>query len=1055
MENSHSYQIIEKGRSKIHMNNFLRSGLGITAALIFAGCGGGGGGSASGTTRGTGHYLDSGVKGVHYECGAFSGETRTDGGFDLEEGKSCRFSLNGLLLREVDGSRIFDGVYILEDDLRVARTLQTLDIDGDADNGIVIPASALGCLGDSLPADDDDFRALADCLDQNLSDYNGAAVDADDARDHLEETREANTPRAEAITVEGDEDRPLTVTLRGSDPQGDPLRYSVVEEPEHGTLSGSAPNLTYTPEANWYGTDTFRFRVSDGSFESNLTTVTLIVRSVNDLPTAVDDRVTMEEDGNLSINVLENDHDVDGGTLSITAVTTPVHGTATISGEAIRYIPQRNYHGSDSFRYTVSDGQGGSAEATVTVEITSVNDAPAADDLNVSTSEDRSVEISLSASDVDGDTLQYTLLSQPQHGELSGNAPRLTYTPDPDWYGTETFQYRADDGTLSSNIATVTILVTEVNDAPVAQNLEFNVTEGSSITFDLNGSDVENDPLSFRILSDPSHGTLSGTPPHLTYTPANGYVGEDSFTYVVNDGSTDSSPATVTLTIESNGSTSGEENVTVSGTVTYDLIPPKSDYQGLDFDNIASASAKKVIVQALDESDNLLAETATDENGSYHLSLAKNTRVKIRVLAKMYRDGTPSWDVKVVDNTNDGALYVMEGDLTDTGTSDSIRDLHAPSGWNGDSYSSPRVAAPFAILDSINAALDKILEANSSTHFPALIVNWSPNNKATSGDKTEGEIGTSHYTDGNLYILGDASANGDTDEYDNHVITHEWGHYYEDKFSRSDSIGGGHSGGDYLDIRVAFGEGWGNAFSAISLDDPHYYDTFFDSAGESIGWSMDIESGSPNNPGWFSESSIQRIIYDLYDGNPEGADQVNLGFGPIHHVFVDAEKNTPAFTSIFTFITYLKAQNASVAEDIDTVVSNENIATIEDIYGRGRTNHSDDYPYHFLDIDGNVSVTTTNEYGTYNKLGNRKYVSFTIDSAGNYTIRIAQNNGTDADPDFKLYRSDANGLSYIGRGENEGSVETDTFSLSTGEYLIDLYDYENIEQAVFDVTVSQ
>ncbi len=127
-------------------------------------------------------------------------------------------------------------------------------------------------------------------------------------------------------------------------------------------------------------------------------------------------------------------------------------------------------------------------------------------------------------------------------------------------------------------------------------------------------------------------------------------------------------------------------------------------------------------------------------------------------------------------------------------------------------------AAPFAILDSIYQAMKKVRDADSSAVFPKLKANWSIYNvPAGTGSEYElrsGLIGTTHFDgDGNLYILGDADS--DTDEYDDHVIIHEWGHYFEQSFSRADSIGGPHGSGDRLDIRVAFGEGWENAFSAI------------------------------------------------------------------------------------------------------------------------------------------------------------------------------------------------------------------------------------------------
>ena len=498
--------------------------------------------------------------------------------------------------------------------------------------------------------------------------------------------------------------------------------------------------------------------------------------------------------------------------------------------------------------------------------------------------------------------------------------------------------------------------------------------------------------------------------------------------------------------------------VTLSGKITYDLVPPNSNNIGLDYGNITQEAIKGVQVEAVDSSNHIIETTTSDAAGNYSFTLNENSEVKVRVSARLLKSGTPSWDVKVVDNTNSDALYVMEGSLSSVGTSNSTRNLNAPSGWGGGSYSSSRVAAPFAILDSVYSSIQIVLTADASAVFPPLVVNWSKTNVSSdSYNYDNGQIGTSHYTDANLYILGDE--NSDTDEYDDHVIAHEWGHYYEDKFSRSDSIGGPHSGSDILDIRVAFGEGWGNAFSAMALDDPIYFDT--SGVVQASGFIIDVEAGTSSNPGWYSEDSVQRVLYDLYDSSDDGVDNLSLGFGPIHNVFVGAEKTTPAFTSIFTFITALKSENAGDAGSIETIVADEDIATITDIYGTGRTNKTSSYPYHDLVISGpgtigsglnSVSIQTSNSDGSYNKLSNRKYVKFTIASDDTYTIRVEQTNGTDSDPDFELYGGSPLSSVMSSRSAVAG-VEENNVSLTAGSYLLDVSDYQNVVTAELDVTI--
>src|SRR5690606_26346255 len=163
-----------------------------------------------------------------------------------------------------------------------------------------------------------------------------------------------------------------------------------------------------------------------------------------------------------------------------------------------------------------------------------------------------------------------------------------------------------------------------------------------------------------------------------------------------------------------------------------------------------------------------------------------------------------------------------------TGSADSVRDLHAPSGWGGSSYTGPRAAAPFAILDVIYDAVQLVLAAAPEVEFPPLAIHWSPANVPSFGsdgapDIDSGQIGSSFFVPSlGIYLLG--AENQDTDEYDRHVIAHEWGHYFEHSFSRSDSIGGPHTRGDHLDMRVAFGEGFGNALAAMITGDSIYRD---------------------------------------------------------------------------------------------------------------------------------------------------------------------------------------------------------------------------------------
>jgi hypothetical protein len=484
------------------------------------------------------------------------------------------------------------------------------------------------------------------------------------------------------------------------------------------------------------------------------------------------------------------------------------------------------------------------------------------------------------------------------------------------------------------------------------------------------------------------------------------------------------------------------QGIKISGTITYDRVPVKTGNYGiisLDYANIHKETGKNLLVKAIDENGVVLYQTASDNNGKYAVYVPENTNIKIRVYAKMQKKG--AWDVSVVDNTNLQALYVIEGTLANSGTTPTIRDLHADSGWDGQGYAYPRDAAPFAILDSINTVMQKVILAKPDIEFPKLIVNWSVNNVSAGGDRSLGQIVTSNYDgEGNLWILGDA--NSDTDEYDDHIIIHEWGHFFEDKFSRSDSIGGPHSSGDALDIRVAFGEGFGNALSAIATDNPLYFDT--SGYNQSSGWAMNIESAQQENPGWFSEASVQRILYDLYDNNSDQGDRVSLGFKPIFNAMVKQERNTPAFTSIFSFIHALKSENSSKSYEIDELVASERIAPINDAYGNYRNNSANgSYTtpiYRDLEVGKWITQCNQNTFGVYNKLGNRTFIKVNIKKAGLYTFDAQPYGQAYGDPDIVIYKAEYP-LESMGMSPLEGSSSDSlSISLAPAQYLVEVYD---------------
>ncbi len=354
-------------------------------------------------------------------------------------------------------------------------------------------------------------------------------------------------PIALSEHITGQEDRPVPVILKGDDPDGDSLKYIIETGPAHGSLSGTESDLTYTPNTNFNGTDSFTFKANDGKANSVSATVKITVLPVNDPPAGNNEAVSTEEDTPVSITLTGND--TDGDSLIYSLETGPSHGTLSGSAPNFIYTPNTNFFGSDSFTFKVNDGITDGALATVSVSVSPVNDPPTVKSDSITTSEDTPVSIALTGSDPDGFQLDYSVVNNPSYGTLSGKAPNLTYTPNMNFNGTDSFTFKVSDGVADSVLATFSITVNPVNDIPVADGDSLKIQEDTPVWIGITGSDPDGDPLSFAVVTDPSHGNLSGAMPNLTYTPDTNFNGTDSFTFKANDGISDSTVATISITV--------------------------------------------------------------------------------------------------------------------------------------------------------------------------------------------------------------------------------------------------------------------------------------------------------------------------------------------------------------------------------------------------------------------------------------------------------------------------------------------------------------------------
>jgi hypothetical protein len=525
-----------------------------------------------------------------------------------------------------------------------------------------------------------------------------------------------------------------------------------------------------------------------------------------------------------------------------------------------------------------------------------------------------------------------------------------------------------------------------------------------------------------------------------------------TFSLVVTDnrGAT-STPSTVDITV--NPVIGG--NVTFTGVVQFARVNFTSTFpRPLNYASPVNRPARGVLVRALNAGTQTeRANAITGDDGSFSMSLPANTSVDIQVVARMQRTGSPSWDVRVQDGTTGNTPYTYTPSTPFSSSVGSSQTIIVPLGISGTGTStgtgvSARFSGPFAILDTIYTAIQGVRAVAPNTNFPALIVDWG-----TQQDGTFFSSGPVQH----IALLSDLSE--DTDEFDQHVIAHEFGHYIEHNFSRADNIGGSHAIGEKIDPRVAFGEGWGYAFAAMVLNDPDARDSFFGDITPSDGidnpvhasGGFNIETNPTGSNGcWCSESSVYSILYDLYDSASDTNDSVSLGLQPIWNVLTTTQKNTPAFTTIFSFITAIKSDQAASVAAINSLVAAQNIdASSIDAFATTETHFPSLVPqaaalpvYRAATIGGGPYVLrSVNDAGFGNKLSNRRFLKFDVASTRSVTITLTSSNpSTTKDADFVVWRA---GNLVANATNPPANQESATFSATPGTYLVEIYDCAN------------
>ena len=431
----------------------------------------------------------------------------------------------------------------------------------------------------------------------------------------------------------------LTVPVPGvlsndTDLDGDTLSAAMITTAAHGSLTVNANgSFTYTPASNYFGADSFTYRANDGLVDSAITTVSLTITNINRAPVANDDSYALGKNGSLTIvapGVLGNDTDLDGDALSLSEVTITAHGSLTLNLDgSFTYTPSSNYFGADAFTYRLNDGTANSGVATVTLTITNVNRAPVATDDSYTLGKNSSLALPVPGvlgndMDLDGDALGAALVTNAAHGTLTLDANgSFTYTPASNYFGADSFTYRANDGVVDSAIATVTLTITNVNRAPVATDDNYSLSKNGSLTVNapgvlVNDTDLDGDALTAAVVSSPAHGNvILNSNGSFSYIPTSNYFGADSFTYQANDGLINSSSATVNLVITNAGFTGPQFGILQGPNV----FNPQTGLfeQNVTVTNIGdtTAPAVRVLVDGLRSSVSLYNASGTNAGRPY------------------------------------------------------------------------------------------------------------------------------------------------------------------------------------------------------------------------------------------------------------------------------------------------------------------------------------------------------------------------------------------------------------------------------------------------------
>jgi hypothetical protein len=472
----------------------------------------------------------------------------------------------------------------------------------------------------------------------------------------------------------------------------------------------------------------------------------------------------------------------------------------------------------------------------------------------------------------------------------------------------------------------------------------------------------------------------------------------------------------------------------ISGAAFYQKIDVTD--AGLDLSRPVMVPIRNARVEVFSRSSqSVVAVSETDLRGRFAVPVPLDPNLTVRVISRLR-----AYDLRVADNTNQNQIYAIAADVDGrAGRSDVLL------------VDTSRLSGAFNILEVIQRSNDIVKAADPDLVLPPISIFWSTRNWKGEGaiNIGQGLIGTTYFNVANntAYVVGDRNehgANSDSDEYDDSVIAHEYAHLLAAKFSRDDSPGGRHVMGDMLDPRVAWSEGWANFFSSVVRNDPIWRDSRGANGVNILRFDREDNVPAGDRPGYWSEASVDTILWDLFDDRADSADEAQFSFRQLWEAFTDLRNDR--FVYLPYFLERFLTRNPGGADVVRVIVQSRSI----DFQPNVRPSVTYPFPAPMTagaSVSGSVDSLTTKRN---NLITSSHFYSFTT-AGGAASIRLDITGlGPGENPhanDLDIFLMDVHGR-VIDRSDSglNGQAERIALRLAAGAYVIEIRSFYTLAE---------